>query len=108
MAIGITQRRTLYSNTDATSYTATGGSIYTPGNNSLLVVFFILSHATAAADPTSPTAHGVSLTALTLTNNQIVGAGQDFRISVWVADTGSSPTSTTVATGALGYTATGC
>lgn len=75
---------------DATSFVCNAGGsandgLYTPGADSLLLAIFATSNA---VDPTSVTGHGVSYGKVVGTSTSGVGEG-----SLWVASSGSSPTS---------------
>ena len=81
-------RASIYSTTAAGTYTTS--PTYTPEANSLIVVFVINTYASAPVDPTGVTAHGVTLTKVTLPSNTL---STTHIVSVWVGNSGASPTS---------------
>jgi hypothetical protein len=90
MALGFNFRASVFSTTAAASYATTG--TYTPATGTLLVACVV-----GAGDNNDPnhattpfTGHGVSWTKLTLAANDI---STTHAISIWVADSGASPTS---------------
>ena len=92
-ALAITQRSSLYSSSNTSSYTAS--TTWTPAANSLLIAFVTGSIASSPTDPTSVTGHGVTYTKLTLlpSSNALPAASATHAVSVWVAKAGASPTS---------------
>ena len=91
MALTITFRESVYSTSAATAYATTG--TYTPAENSLLIAFVVGSLASSPTDPSSVTGHGVTWAKITLASNTVGGT---HAISVWVANSGASPSTTAV------------
>lgn len=84
----ITYKSSIYSTTAGPTYTCS--PTWTPTANSLVVAFCV-SCATSPADPTGVTGHGLTYTKLTLSANTI---STTHLLSIWVANAGSSPSST--------------
>jgi len=84
-----TRIQQLVDDVDRTVYnTAT----YTPTANRLLIAFIVGRHATAAADPTGVTGNG-----LTWSKKGNVTPAATVSMSVWVVDSGASPTNAAMA-----------
>jgi len=88
VALTFTYRSSIYSTTAAATYTA--APTYTPAANSLLIAFVGGALASSPTDPTGVTGHGLTFTKLTLTANLL---STTHALSVWVANSGASPTS---------------
>lgn len=86
MALAFTWKSSIYSSSNATSYTA--APTWTPGANTLLVAFVGNQLAATPLDPTSVTGHGLMYTKVDSLANST------HRLGVWVAHAGASPTST--------------
>jgi len=84
-------RSSVYSTTAATSYTCS--PTYTPAAGALLVAFVVTTLGATPLDPTSVTGHGVTFTMLTLSARTL---STTHAVSVWIANSGASPSSTAV------------
>jgi hypothetical protein len=98
-----TLRAALHSTGAASSYAPP--TAWTPAARSLIVAFVENSLAASPIDPTSVTGHGVSFTKLTLGTSTL---GTTHKISVWVANSGTSPTSDATTVDFGGVAQTGC
>lgn len=96
-------RASVFSTTAAASYATTG--TYTPAAHSLLVAFVENSLSATPLDPTTFTGHGVTWTKLTLSTRIL---STTHCASVWVADSGASPTSAAATAGFNSISQTGC
>jgi hypothetical protein len=100
MALSFSRIASLYSTTNTTSYAA--GSV-TPGADKLLVTFVCVS-ATSPVAPPTVSGHGLTWTALTLSDHAL---STTHRLDVYVAKSGSAPTSGAFTVSGYGTNRTG-
>lgn len=105
MAIGFNFRASVFSTTAATSYATT--TTYTPAANSLLLACEVNSLAATPLEPSTFTGHGVTWSKITIT-----GAGRllstTHSVSLWVANSGATPTTAAATAGFGAVSQTGC
>lgn len=97
-----TFKASIYSTTAQTSYATT--TTYTPKSHSLLVAFVVTTLGATPLDPTTVTGHGVSFAKLTLSARTL---STTHAVSVWVANSGASPTTAAVTADYSGVSQTG-
>lgn len=101
-AVTSTWKAAIYSTTTASSYATTG--TYTPKSHALLVAFVVTTLGATPLDPTTVTGHGVSFTKLTLSARTL---STTHAVSVWVANSGASPSTAAVTADYAGVSQTG-